>query len=423
MAHVLTPKDGHVIMNLLVKELTGGDSTIQVVDSSSFVAAGDLVATYPKENVLSSLSMVLGRTITNVKPINSKFGLITLVEDSLYGQISREILVYSKPAQAAGDFNTDLYTNFAPGFDNGKNPTSGGVAQSVGTMWEQNPAVVSEIFVGGSVAWDVSLTVYDYQLNGAFASEEGLITLVNAILTEKYNDIIRERDAFARMTMLNHMAAVYDLDTYMPGSKVNLTAAFNAKYGTTYSTADLLGEYYPEFLAFLVARIKNDSNRMEESSVLYHWTPAKNVGGVDYDLLRNTPKSSQKLALYGPMFVDAESEVMAGIFNDKYLKLENFEQVTFWQNINEPMKIDVTPAIPDAAGTNGGLQTAGANVKLSHVVGMLFDETALAVRMQLESADSTIQEARKKYRNLWWHFAKNSVNNFTRPCILYYMAD
>lgn len=423
MARLLTPKDGHVIMNLLVKEATGGDSSIQTVDSSSFVSAAETVMQTGVENVLSSLAIVLGRTFTNVRPYNAKFNLVTVNDADLYGQISREILVYARPAQASGDFNTDLYKNLAQGFDNGKNPNSGGVAQSVASMWEQNQAVVSELYFGGSTVWDVSLTVYEMQLKGAFADENSFITFVNAILTERYSDIEREKENFARMTMLNHIAGVYDAGNHMPGSKVNLTAEFNAKYGTTYKTSDLLTTYYAEFLAFFVARVKTDSDRLTESSTLYHWTPAKTVGGVSYDLLRDTPKDSQKLVLYGPMFIDAESQVYPEVFNEQYLKLENFERVTFWQNINDPMAIDVTPAIPDFAGTNGGLQTAGSNVAISNVVGMLFDEYAIAVNFQFESADVTPLEARKKYRNLWWHFAKNAVNNYTRPAILYYMAD
>lgn len=423
MARLLTPKDGHVIMNLLVKEATGANASIQVVDSSSFVSAGETVLATGTENVLNSLAIVLGRTFTNVRPYNAKFNIITVNDSDLFGQISREILVYARPAQAAGDFNTDLYTNLAQGFDNGKNPTSGGVAQSVASMWEQNQAVVGELYTAGSTVWDVSHTVYEQQLHSAFADEASFITFVNAILTERYSDIEREKEAFARMTMLNMLAGVYDAGANMPGSAVNLTDEFNSENGTTYTTADLLSTYYDEFLAFFVARVKKDSNLMEESTTLYHWTPSKVVGGVSYDLLRDTPKDRQKLVLYGPMFIDAETKVLPQVFNDQYLKIENFERVNYWQNINNPMAINVTPAIPDFTNAAGGKQVAGDAVILSNVVGCMFDDAALAVNFQFESADSTPLEARKKYRNIWWHFAKNAINNYTRPFILYYMAD
>lgn len=423
MARLLTPKDGYAIMNLLVKEATGADSSIQAVDSSTFISAGESVLATGIENTLNSLSIVLGRTFTNVRPYNAKFNIITMNDTGLYGQVSREILVYSRPSQAAGDFNTDLYTNFAQGYDNGKNPNVSGVAQSVATMWEQNQPITAELFFGGSTVWDECTTIYEDQLKVAFADESSFVTFLNAVITEKYNDMERTKEAFARMTLLNHMAGIVDASTNMPESAVNLTDAFNTKYGTNYSTADLLSTYYSEFLAFFIATVKKYSDLMTESTKLYHWTPAKTVDGVSYDLLRDTPKERQKLVLYGPMFIDAESEVLPEVFNDQYLKLDNFERVNYWQNINDPMAISVTPAIPDFAGTGSGKQTVGSAVSLSNVVGMLFDESALAVNFQFMSADTTPLEARKRYRNTWWHNAKNGVNNFTRPAILFYMAD
>ena len=58
MARVFTPVDGHVIMNLLYKQATGLDN-LSVVDSSSFVSAGETVLNTGMENVLNSLSIVL----------------------------------------------------------------------------------------------------------------------------------------------------------------------------------------------------------------------------------------------------------------------------------------------------------------------------------------------------------------------------
>jgi hypothetical protein len=43
--------------------------------------------------------------------------------------------------------------------------------------------------------------------------------------------------------------------------------------------------------------------------------------------------------------------------------------------------------------------------------------------MQLEDADTTPVEARKKYYNTWWTFAKNSINDFTENAVIFIMAD
>jgi hypothetical protein len=42
---------------------------------------------------------------------------------------------------------------------------------------------------------------------------------------------------------------------------------------------------------------------------------------------------------------------------------------------------------------------------------------------QLEDADATPMEARKKYYNMWWSFSKNIIKDYTENGVLLYMAD
>ena len=220
--------------------------------------------------------------------------------------------------------------------------------------------------------------------------------------------------------MLNFMAGIYDLNA-VTGGAINMTTAFNTKFGTSYTTTQLLTTYYKEFLEFFVSEIKTLSDTLENRSIKYHWSPTKTINGVTYDILRHTPKSKQKLLLSKPFIRDAESRVMPEIFNPSYLDITNFEGVEFWQNENEPYKISVTPAIPDTSDPTE--QTIGSAVALNVVLGLLYDEDALMTDYQLDSVDTTPIEARKRYRNVWYHFAKNAINDFTENGILLYMAD
>ena len=76
MARQLTVKDAYQIMNALVKEATGQQSTIQTEDLSAYVSAGETVLATGKENTLKALSMVLGRTIIAIRPYRAQFNLI-----------------------------------------------------------------------------------------------------------------------------------------------------------------------------------------------------------------------------------------------------------------------------------------------------------------------------------------------------------
>ena len=424
MARVLTPQDCHALMNLLVKEATGQNAELQEVNSSNFVSAGELVLATGTENVLNSLSLVLGRTFMAVRPYKAKLAIINALNTDMYSSRMRKISFYSRDAVASGDFNTQLYTNLAAGYDNGENGTNAitGSPNSTKSMWVQNPPVPLEVNFAGQSVWEDSTTIYEYQLKNAFRSEDEFSQFVSGIMTEKGNDIESQKEAFNRMTILNHIAGVYDLDAASAnGRVVNLTKAFNDRFGTAYTSAQLRSTYLKDFLAFFVAQFKLVSRYMTYRSAKYHWSPAKTVGGTSYTLLRHTPYDRQRVMLYEPLFTEAEAMVLPEIFRPEYLDIETqYEGVDYWQNVNAPSAIDVIPAIPN---TSTGVQTVGDEVELDYVVGMIFDADAIMIDYQLEHSATSPLEARKSFRNLWWSFSKNAISDYTENCVIFIMAD
>ena len=428
MARVYTPKDAYSLMNALVKQATGQQS-VTATDTSSFVSAGELVMATGTENVLNALSILIGRTFMAVRPYDAKLQIINAINTGMYTNRMRKISFYSKDAQPAGFVNTDLYTNLKDGYTNGQNtPTS---PNSTKSMWEQNQSVPMEMHFGGQSVWDDSITIYENQLKVAFRSESEFVSFVNGIMTERENDIASQKEAFNRMTMLNAIAGRMDMAANgdIPNGAINLTAAFNARFGTSYTSAQLRTTYLPDFLEFLVSTIKQYSNLMEHRTAAFHWSPAKTVDGVSYTLLRHSPKSVQKLVLYRPLLIEAESEVLPEIFHDGLLRIENYEGVDYWQGLtgtltNNPA-INVTPAIPETDSTDAafGTQVAGSAVSEDYIVGFLFDTDALMVDYQFEGSYTSPLEARKLYRNLWFHYSKNAINDFTENGIVFYMAD
>lgn len=421
MARVLTTKDAYAIINLLVKEATGQDSTLQAVDPSTFVSVGETILASGVENTLNALSLVLGRTFVAVRPYNAKFATINAINSGLYANRLRKISFYSRGAVIDGASNTDLRTNYAPGYDNGTNGTNAvtGNPNSAPSMWEQNPPIPLELNFGGSSEWQTVTTVYEKQLQVAFRSPEEFAEFVSGIMTEKGNDIESMKEAFNRMTVLNAIAGCYDMA--QTESVHNMTTEYNTYFGTNYTTAELLSTYLTSFLEFFTATVKTISDRMTNRSAKYHWSPTKTVGGVSYKLLRHTPKDRQKLMVYNPFWIKAEAMVKPAIFNERYLDFGNFEGVDFWQNELDPSAIEVTPAIPNTSSPSA--QTAGDKVKLSYILGFMFDEDACMVDYEFDSSTVTPLEARKHYRNMWWTIRKNSINDFTENMVLFYMDD
>lgn len=420
MARTYTPRDAHAIVNLVLKELTGQDSTIQQVTTDNFVSVGELINTYPKESVYNALSVPLLRTLIAARTMDEDLLIINALDSGVYSDRVRKISYLSKYAKPAGSWNTQLYTNLAAGFTAGQNPDAGGTQQSTKSQWEQCPVVPVELFFGGSSVWDSGITWYKDQDRKAWTSEAEFMKFWNGALVENSNDIKRQKNAYRRAILLNFLAGIYDLRNYGP-VVVNLTYEFNQKFGTSYTSAQLRSTYLKDFLAFFVSEFKKYSKRLRKSSMLYHVDMTKTVGSETYHLLRHTPYDRQRVILYEPLFTEAEALVLPEIFRPEYLDIETqYEGVMWWQNENNPSAVSVVPSIPDF-GT--GTQITGQAVALDYVVGVLYDVDAVMTDFQLDDVNTTPLEARKRYRNTWYAMARNGLNDFTEKCVMFTMED
>lgn len=421
MARVLTVKDAHTLMNQLVRQATG-QAAIAVVDASSFVSAGEKVLATGTENTMNALSLVLGRTFAAVRPYKARLLSINAINTGVYSHRIRKISYYTKDAVASGWFNTDLYTNHADGFTAGEN--SGGtppVAQSTKSQWVQNIPMPLEVNFGGSSSFQDVITMYEDELQQAFNSESSFNAFIEGILVNHGNLIELQKEAFNRMTLLSAIAARYYLSANFASMKINLTAEYNAYFGTSYTSAQLRSTYLTSFLEFMTAKIKETSDRFTENGTAYHDPMTKTVDGVSYSILRHTPKDRAKLLLFGPLWRLAESIVMPEIFNDSYLKLDTqFEAVEFWQsNASDAARAQVK--FNGAYMDSNGVQQATGDQEIPYLVGVLFDEDAIMTDYQLERATVTGLEARKGYRNNWLTFAKNAIVDQTENMVIFTM--
>lgn len=407
----LTTKDGHVILNLIVNQMTG-QTTLSTVNTSNFVATAEKVMASGMENVLNAMSIVAGRLYIDAMQYDGKFKIIRELDGDVYTTLVRHVSYYAKPSQETGASNTDLFTNLAQGYTNGRNEDV-----STASMWEQNQAMPLEMWFGNDVEWQDSLTFYEYQVKKAFTNEEEWTKFWNGALTERKNDITSQIEAWDRMAFLNQLAMTFDMGE--AEQKVNMTKLFNDTYGTSYTSAQLRTTYLADFTKFFVATVKTLSDDLENRSKHYHWSVPKTVGDVTYNILRHTPKSMQRMVMYSPFYNLVEASVMPEIFNTNYLDLSQFETVTYWQVQNSPA-IRVTPAVTNKTS---GVTEAGANVSLDYVLGAIFDERAVKTNHRLTDASTTPKEARKHYRNMWWTFNKSAHCDPTHNFILFYMSD
>ena len=425
---LLTPRDAHVIMGKLVRMATG-QSSVEVVDTSSFVSAGQLVLETGMENVYNNFNILMGMIYIATRKYNADLTLMDSINSGVFTHRFEKVSYYSLDPVASGNFNTDLFINLADGFTAGQNPDGHGDPQSTKSQWEQSQRPFAVFNYGISDVWDFCVTMYDDQVQQAFRNENEFNRFIEGYLTEHANDIESQREAFNRMVLLNKIGQTYDMSTSMPGSVVNLTKKYNDKFGTSFTSAELRSTYLKSFLEFFLAELKSDMGYMKERSASYHWSVPKTYRGVTHNILRHTPLSDQRLYLFNRLFKDAETMVMPEIFNDEYLTLDQYQPITYWQDNSTEAnrsKVKVAPAIIDTDTSHTstyGTQIKGENVELDYVVGLLTDRDGLMTDFQIESARTTPIEARKGYRNTWLHVAKGGICDPTEKCILYIMAD
>lgn len=428
MAKVLTPKDAHVIMGEWCRSLTA-QASIKVLDTSSFISAGELVMSNPIENVFNTFNILMGRIYWATRRYNAVLNKMDAISTGEFTHRFMKTSYYSLDPQASGWFNTDVFTNLSDGFTNGQNVDGNGNAQSTKSMWEQNQRPFKVFNFGGSDVWDFSVTMYEQSLKQALRNESEFIAFIDNYMTEHANDLETQREAWDRMVLCSKIAQTYDMSSVMPGSAKNLTYLFNQKFSTNYTSAQLRTTYLKEFLEFMVAEIKADQGYLTERSANYHWSVPITYRSKTHNILRHTPREDQYVYLYSRLFKDAEAMVLPEIFHDDDLRMSNYQEVTYWQNNSDEAsrsKIKIEPPVIDTDTTHTntyGTQIKGSEVSLDYVVGMITDRDGMLTDFQVERAETTPIEARKGYRNTWLHIAKNAIIDPTENTIIYYMAD
>ena len=405
-------KDAYAVMNALARQATG-QAALSVVDHTSFIDAGTKTLATGTENVLNSIARTIAEVVIQSRPYTGKFGLIAASENQ-FNTRKAKISFYAADNDASGAFNTDLNTNIADGNTD---------ASGVGSMWEQKLPKVIERFFLSECTWEKFYTTPLVQLQNAFNDEAAFIRFMNGYMTEIQNDIESTLESRNRALVADRIAGTYaqvTANTPTLGAEclVDMADLFNEKCGTNYSREEILSKHLTEFLEIWVAKIKIDSDRLEERSTFYHnpLTIAASGGNPAYNVLRHTPKANQRMFYFSEFFTEAHARVLPEIFNTQYLNVDNGEAVSYWQS-NKPgerMAIDCKPALPEGA--------TSSEVKLDYILAVLFDTDAIQSINQFTGAFTTPVNARHLYTNTFYHYKFGAINDYTENGIVYYIG-
>lgn len=388
--------DAYIIINEMAAQMLGSQ-TIRAVDSTSFVAVGQLILKTGYESTLNSLGVVLSRTVFSIRPYRMKLGSMYVTPEK-YGAITRKIIPLYTETEESRDWNTI------------QNPSQLADGQSVDHYKIKNPKMIQLNFYGQQ-ALQKHITRYDTQLDQAFRSEEEFMRFIGMVMTEFNNEIEVANESRTRALMNNCITAVY---SYGNAQTVDVIAGFNEEKGTSYTREQIIGEHISDFMKYMAADVKIWSERLTDYGYQYH------INLTQAKIPRHTPKDRQKMIMYNPLFIRAESEVYSELFNEKYLDIGRFEGVNYWQSPNDPTRIIFKPTVLNT--TTGAQEASAANVDIPYVLGILYDSEFMGVSPIFEKAISTPLNAAGRYWNLYYHWLFSNYCDLTENAIVFVLG-
>lgn len=375
------------VLNSIVTQATG-QQVITPTDTASFVSVAKLGLEGGYDPLLNAISQVLSKTIFSVRPYERKFSGL-MADATRYGNHVRKINYVDT------GFEQDDRLTLVDG-------------QSVDQYKVNKPKVLQTNFYGENV-YQKSVTIFRDQLDVAFSSPEEFGRFIANLMTHISNEIEQAHEETARMALANFIAGkteadatgvVYLLDVYQDETGINLTAT------TVKDPAN-----FAPFAKWLYGYIMTQSNLLTNRSVKFHQNFT--IGGQLKPIARHTPLANQKVYLYSKDINNINSNVLSGVFNDKYMKLVDHELVDFWQAVDTPQGIDVTAGYTNSTGA-----ATSKAVTLSNVFGVIFDEEACGYTMINEWSAPTPFNARGGYSNIFYHFTDRYWNDFTENAIV-----
>ena len=241
---------------------------------------------------------------------------------------------------------------------------------------------VSAKFFNSKVTFDIPMSFTKMQVKSAFNSATELNSFISMLMTKVQNAMTVHLDGLIMKTINNFTAQVINSNKGL--QVVNLLKGYNDQTGQSLTSAKALTD--PTFIKYANLMINTYRSRISQMSTLF------NVGGVH----KFTPKENQHLVILSDFASASKVYLESDTYNQQNVQLgSNYDTVPYWQgsgtsyNFTDTSSIDV--AIKDGASTK--------EVKLSGILGVLFDTSALGVSCQNPRTTTAVNARAEFYTN------------------------
>lgn len=325
-------------------EQATGQTALTPTDESSFISMAQATIRAGLDPVMNSLSVMVGETLVAVRPYEGK---LTGLEKSAgeWGGIKRKINFIEGTPEENKAYDLEDGTSVDP--------------------FAIKKAKVLETHYYGRDIWSDVYTIPDYQLETAFSSSAEFANFISGLMQHFDNQRVQWFEDMRRALISNFIAAKY---TSGGDQVVHLLTEYNAATGGSYDATTIKDPAnFAAFTRWLYARINTLARMMSERSEKFQ----QRITGKP--ILRHTPAADLKCYLLAEVKDQIDAMALSVTFNENYLRLSDNQGVSFWQSIDSPASISVTPAYVDS-----DLKIADASpvVLDGIVVGVLFDRDA-----------------------------------------------
>lgn len=383
--NTLTFEQSAAFLTDLYQQATG-QKVLTNIDTGNFVSVAQTVLQTGYDNVINSISQIIGRTIFSVRPYTAKFKGID-VDSQKWGAITRKINFVD------GQLENDSRMTLTDG-------------QSVDQWTVNKPKIVQTNFYGAT-QYQRSITIFRDQLDAAFHDADEFGRFIAGILQNVEDQLEQIREEEARACLANYVTGKVMADG---PNVIDVLDAYTNETGVTLTAADVFkSENFVPFTKWLYSFVNTLTRRMGERSEEFH------VSLTGKPIMRHTPANRMKAYMSASFLDKIGSVALPSLFGADRMKMIDFEAVTYWQNIKDPEKIVAQPTYLTADGT---LEKAEEAVPVNYILGVIFDENALGITRMSTWSQATPMNAKGGYYNIFWHFTQKLWNDFTENGIV-----
>lgn len=400
MANVndMTVFQAGTILQSLVQQATG-QAVITASTPGEFVSVAQTALKTGYDPILHAMSQMWGRTIFSIRPYERKFSGLEM-SMSRWGNAVRKLSIADKPIEDDARFTWPV------GYDASQTGNPLGNGQSV-DMYALNKPDILQVNFYGQAVYENSYTIFEDQLDTAFTSPEEFMRF-NAMVSGNRSDKLEQyRENIARGILANYIGSI--LAEKQSTRVVHLLTDYNTETGLKLTAQSVYQpDNFTSFMQWVYARIATISRMMTERSEMFQTVINEK------HVMRHTPAARQKVYLYAKAMDQFDAMVKANSFHDNYLKYTDYEGVNFWQSIETPDSISLTPVYTSTTGT----ATTGDAVEQAGIFGVIFDEEALGYAQIRATSDITPKNAKGRYWNTFDHVNFRAIMDMSEKGVL-----